>query len=131
MMVLLPEDNPKMSARWHGLYKAMEQASLVSYKILIPGKWKKIRQFHRNMLKQRVPSTEVLTVMVAQEEDGDEDQLHLTTSDNVLVKETEPILGEHLHVSTGQAKELKELLRNFGNVFQDKPGVTQVTEHTV
>ena len=74
MLVLLPEDSPRLSARWHGPYKIVERVSPVSYRIRLPNKRKQIRQFHHNMLKRWVAPTDVLT---GEEEEEEVDQLPL------------------------------------------------------
>lgn len=60
VLVLLPEDSLKLSARWHGPYKVVERVSSLSYRIRLPNRRKQVRQFHRNMLKRWVAPAVVM-----------------------------------------------------------------------
>lgn len=126
VLVLLPDDLSKLSAKWHGPYKIVERVSPVSYRIRIPNRRKQIRQFHRNM---RVAPADILTVVMAGEDETGVDQLPL----DLLDTETEPIpnLLTENQLNDKQKEELESLLEEFEDVFSDQPGLTRKAEHHI
>lgn len=129
VLVLLPEDSPKLSARWHGPYKIVERVSPLSYRIKIPNRRKQVRQFHRNMLKRWVAPADILTVVMAREEEGEVDELPLDLPSTDMGQQ--PILNTGNRLDDKQRDELKSLLDEFRDVFEDQPGFTQKAEHHI
>lgn len=128
VLVLLPENSPKLSAKWHGPYKIVERISPVSYQIRIPNR-RKIRQFHRNMLKRWVAPADVLTVVIADEEETEVDQLPLDLPDIDHGQQLTWNMGTQL--TKQQRDELEHLLEEFTDVFRDQPGLTRKAEHHI
>jgi hypothetical protein len=81
VLILLPEESPKLSAKWHGPFQIVEKVSPVSYRVKLPNRRKPIRQFHRNMIKCWVAQADVFTVVMAGEEETEVDQLPLDLPD--------------------------------------------------
>lgn len=70
VLVLLPEDTSKFMAQWHGPYIMI---STVSYRIWMP--------CHTEYMKKWNPPKNLMTVMVAQEDLLDEEELQVCTLD--------------------------------------------------
>ena len=129
VLVLLPENGPKLAARWHGPYQIVERVSPVSYKLRIPNRRKQIRQFHRNMLKRWVAPADIFTVVVAGAEETDIDQLPLDLPD--IGTTQHPTLTTGCQLDDKQKEELECLLEEFKDVFRDQPGFTRKVEHHI
>ena len=129
VLVLLPENGPKLAARWHGRYQIVEQVSPVSYKLRILNRRKQIRQFHRNMLKRWVAPADIFTVVVAGAEETDIDQLPLDLPD--IGTTQHPMLNTGCQLDDKQKGELECLLEEFKDVFRDQPGFTRKADHHI
>ena len=129
VLVLLPEDTSKLTAQWHGPYIVVEKVSSISYRIRMPERRKKIRQFHVNMMKKWNSPKNLMTVMVAQEDLQDDKELPVCTLDTGPDGEDEPTMGKNLLLS--QKDDLAGLLERNSQIFCNKPGFTTMTEHHI
>ena len=122
VLVLLPTTTSKLTARWQGPYAIVKCVGKVNYLVNMQDRRKRHRVFHVNMLKKWcVPSSN--TYLALDEEDRED---IITWKDD---EEGEVQFGERL--TEEQRKDLKELLREFSMVFQDRPGSTTLTEHSI
>ena len=127
VLVLLPTSTNKLLAEWRGPYNILRRVGDVTYEIEVSDGRKKKRIFHINMLKKwHSPSA---VSFLAQEvtdktpDEGEDDVLpwYETNGDN-----DNPLINPGL--DTPQRAELDELLTEYQDVLDSRPGRTQVTE---
>ena len=129
VLVLLPSSTNRLQAEWQGPYTIQRQVGPVDYEINMSNKRKKLRVFHVNMLRHwhTASGTSYLAVQTDEmEEDDIVDFLVMGMGDDgvgaVEVADT---------LDPGQQGELKEVILEFAEVFQDKPGKTSLVEHRI
>jgi len=129
VLVLLPTDTNKLLAQWQGPYKIVKQIGKVNYQVELHDRRKHHRIFHVNMLRPwyTATSNSYLSTEVT-EDDQDDIPLWYPSDSNQLV-ESQPTLGAQL--SPLQQESLKEMLKNYPEVVQDKPGCTDWAIHSV
>ena len=131
-MVLLPEDSTGLTAQWHGPFVVLEKPTPLTYVISTPQRGRKTRTFHRNLLKRFIPPTDILQVILADDE-GQEDrnQLPLVYPPGTT-EETKSFAGVDMsYLEPCKQQQLMEVLEEFADVFSDDPGSTNVTEHHI
>ena len=100
--------------------------------ISTPQRGRKTRTFHRNLLKRFIQPTDILQVILADDE-GQEDrnQLPLVYPPGTT-EETKSFAGVDMsHLEPCKQQQLMEVLEEFADVFSDDPGSTNVTEHHI
>ena len=142
-LVLLPTSNNRLLMQWKGPFVVTSKTGPLDYKIDINGK---LKQFHINMLRwytERVKpvnhggTSDVLAeVGVAiVDMDHEEDQLDNSSEERGnsicdTVRQKESV--EDVHLSSGltseQVTEMKDILKDFPDVFTDIPGKTNLVE---
>ena len=127
VLVLMPEIASKLTSQWQGPYSIIEQVSPVTYAVDMPDHRKRRRVVHINMLKKwRSPVASVLAASVVHDDDDPVGgEIVTATADS---KGT-PTLGEEL--TTSQREQLEEIVEAYSDVFSDKPGKTDATQHCI
>ena len=124
VLVLLPTRNEKLLTKWKGPYLVVERVGKVNYKIEIPGATKKQKLMHINMLKKWHPPD---PVFYHKEVDHPEEELDVEWR-NLNSAAT---LAVGAKLSPQQSRQLEDLLESYQLLLDDKPGCTQVLEHTI
>lgn len=126
VLLLLPDELDKFTAKWTGPYCIEKKLSEVNYQIATPDRGKKRRVVHINMLKPWIEETSVMAVTCA-DEDTDSRELPIYT--------WEAETGELPHINpsltTQQQQDLQELLAEMGNNFSNEPGITGAGLHHI
>ncbi|XP_078240212.1 uncharacterized protein LOC144586237 [Pogona vitticeps] len=121
VLLLLPADNAKLFARWQGPYEVIRQVGKVDYEIKTPDKKKKTGIYHVNLLKEW-HEREALWGESMEDDLGPESSLYQG-------ERVEIPLGESLDGT--QKAQIKEIEKEFQDVFSTKPGHTQMAEHCI
>ena len=129
MLILLPTITNKLRAEWQGPYRITKRVGEVDYQIHLLDRRKKNRIYHVNMLRKwhaYDPSASAyFSDEVLEAKEGDIpvwDDGQPSTIDDVNVAK---------RLSEDQRTELRRLLEEFADVFQNKPGRTSVNEHHI
>ena len=126
VLVLLPTATNKLFARWQGPYPIVKCMGTVNYQVDMFDRRKRHRTFHVNMLRQWHTPTD--TAYAAEETTEEETEDIPTWRGDQRDNQTYQV-GEQLD---GQQRgDLETLLEQFGDVLQDTPGRTDLTEHSI
>ena len=123
VLLLLPTAISKLLAQWQGPFRVVKKVGRVNYEIEMPHRRKKKQTYHTNLLKKWEPPS-VLCSMVSEVDDEEEDFPDWREN-----KTSQPAFGSQL--TDAQRDDLAEILSEFKDVLQGKPGQTHVTEHTI
>ena len=123
VLLLLPTATSKLLAQWQGPFRVVKKVGRVNYEIEMPHRRKKKQTYHTNLLKKWEPPS-VLCSMASEVDDEDEDFPDWREN-----KTSQPVFGSQL--TDSQRDDLAEILSEFKDVLQGKPGQTHVTEHTI
>ena len=126
VLILLPTTTNKLQAQWQGPYQVVKRVSKVDYLVNLHDRRKKNRVYHVNMLRKfEMPTA---SAYFAEERAGvDDDPEDIPTWRDSGNGEFH--VGEQL-TETQQA-DLHQLLNEFSDVFQCKPGCTSKAEHVI
>ena len=125
VVVLLPTSTHKLRAQWQGPYTIVRKFGEANYVVDMKDKGKRYRTFHINMLKRwHEPNHPQDRVLYTSTPDADEE---LPSWDDAGA--ADPAIGEQL--SREQQQSLKQLTREFRDVFNNAPGRTVLAEHTI
>lgn len=124
---MLPTDSNKLLLSWKGPFEIVEVLNEFDYGVMLGNG--KTRIFHANLLKQYEVREEALAVsVIPSDNEGEEQLLQLHEG-----KGGENYLQVSINsgLSTSQQTELRDLV--FGNmeIFTDKPGKTNLVEHSI
>ena len=126
VLLLLPDELDKFTAKWTGPYLIEKKLSAVNYQIATPDRGKKRRVVHINMLKPWIEETSVMAVTCADED---------TDSMELPIHSWEPETGETPHINPSltaqQQQEVQELLAEFADTFSNEPGLTGAGLHRI
>ena len=122
VLVLLPTSTNKLLAQWQGPYQVVTRMGKLTYLLDMHDRRKRQRVFHVNMLKG-------YQVRSVEEDNCYADELEEDIPVWNEKSEKRATFGEDL--TSKQTKELQVLLNNFGSVFSDKPGRTDMAEHSI
>ena len=115
VLVLIPTNECKFLAKWHGPYKVVEKVGPVNYRVRQPG-WRKGHQvYHINLLK-KWHTTETAPVPA------------LVTT---LTPQTEPPVVTGTDLSPSQVQGLRKLIGQSRDIFSELPGNTHVIAHGI
>ena len=128
VLVMLPTSTSKLLAQWQGLYTVTRKVGEVSYEVDMYDRRKRRRIFHINMLRGwNVPKA---TGYWSDEVTNDPSDDIPAWREEVPESEAEsPTINEEL--SRAQRQELCEVLIDFADVLQNKPGKTTRIEHRI
>ena len=104
----------------------------VDYMILMHDKRNKHRVFHVNMLKQFHSSSDAHSSFLVK--DIEECSMENDLPDDEIPSWNSGQNGQHKigdQLSVSQRNELQQILDEFADVLQDKPGRTTIVEHTI
>lgn len=140
-LILMPTDNNKLRPQWKGPFEVVKKVNRVDYQLNIQGK---VKTFHINLVKKFVERSRYETVDVVTGESVFgivnaivDDCVADNTQDGQL--EDYPELDScgcaemdvNSALSTEERKRLIGLVSKYGDVLQDKPGVTNVLEYDI
>ncbi len=138
-LLLLPTDNNKLLMQWKGPFKVLEKLNKHNYRLDINGK---VRTFHINMLKEYFTRAEedTATCMAEEdsifeavclsvvEEDNEDELLDIRTCKG---KETYKDVQYGRNLTPCQRQQAEHLVKEFKDIFSDRPGTTNAAEHSI
>ena len=133
VLLLLPTDSNKLLLQWKGPFKVTERTGKYTYKIHMKGK---DRIFHINMLKQyfrpsdieeQIPDPEILASMIVHEMEDEDVDLNLPGGQTETYKD----IKYSPHLSEEQLQQAQTLVKEYQDIFTDKPGTTMMEEHRI
>ena len=134
VLILLPTDSNKLLMQWKGPYEVMDVLSEYNYRVRVRGKEK---VYHANLLKQyfhrSVDSgnkSKMETLGASVIETGDPDCIELETGD-FCSDETYKDVKISDSLTEEQKTELRALIKEFRDIFSDKPGNTRLEQHSI
>ena len=125
VLVLLPTSTNKLLAQWQGPYQIVTRMGKLNYLLDMHDRRKRQRVFHVNMLK----GYQVRAVVEEVEDNHYADELEEDIP--VWNEESKGVANFGEELTREQMKELQALLNNFSSVFSDKPGRTNMAEHSI
>ena len=132
VLVLLPTSTSKLLAQWQGPYEVVKRIGEVDYLIDMHDRRRKRRVFHVNMLKLfhcLTENTEISLWVEEQSGESDNDMLEDTVPAWTEQQSGQPTIGSQLR--SNQQSQLQQLLEEFTDVLQSKPGRTSLVEHFI
>ncbi|KAJ0044064.1 hypothetical protein NL108_006172 [Boleophthalmus pectinirostris] len=124
VLLLLPTNDNKLLAKWHGPYEVTKQVGKVTYELYMPDRKKKHQVFHVNLLKEfhvRQEPAQQLLVRAVQDEEITEKYFPTDTNEHVAV--------DLSHLSSPQQEDIQPLLDP--SLFQETPGFTSLVQHKI
>ena len=128
VLVLLPTATSKLLAQWQGPYQVVKRMGKVTYMVDMHDHRKRRRVFHVNMLKTFQIHRLTESSYLATDGGGDDkDEDILFWQDGT--PEDRPLVGQELN--NNQRQQLQQILAEFNEGLQNKPGHTKLVEHTI
>ncbi|KAI2644051.1 Retrovirus-related Pol polyprotein from transposon 17.6 [Labeo rohita] len=124
VLLLLPTSTSKLLAKWQGPYTVVRKMGPVTYEVHHPDKGKTRETYHVNLLKEwkvppgKEPETSLLVRKVEVEEE----------SENAKRQSSVVSLT---HLEDSKREELQHLLNEFPALFCQRPGRTELAQHTI
>ena len=115
VMVLVPTQECKFLAKWHGPYEVVERVGPANYRVSQPGRRRTTQIYHINLLKRW--------------HEPDQPAVHVMSAQSPRLTTPEVRMGGQLKGQ--QIQDLKELLDQNRDVFSDLPGSTKVIMHDI
>ena len=113
VLLLLPTSSNKLLAQWQGPFRVEERVGRFDYKIEMPHRRRKRQLFHVNLIKKWEPPCSLGLSACEVEEESE-------LSDWREDPGFQPVIGSQL--TSNKREELSELLNEFEDVLQGKPG---------
>ncbi|KAL2081694.1 hypothetical protein ACEWY4_023547 [Coilia grayii] len=124
VLLLLPTEESKLLAKWHGPYEVIRKVGQVTYEVSMPDRGKKKQTFHVNLLKEYHRRDQVRTQLfvraVAEEEEADEQFFPVEPNTRTV---------DLSHLEGHQQNQLRALLDP--DLFQERPGRTTLVAHDI
>ncbi len=126
VLLLLPTSTSKLLAKWQGPYTVVRKMGPVTYEVHHPDKGKARQTYHVNLLKEwkvppgKGPETSLLVRKVEVEEEEESEDA-----------KRQPSVVSLTHLEDSKRKELQHLLSQFPALFCQRPGRTELTQHTI
>ena len=109
-------------AKWQGPYRILKRIGRVNYLVEMPDRRKKKKVYHVNLLKKwEIPVADCCMAEEVSEEDFPD------WKDSGVVGQ--PKFGEQL--STQERSDMQNVVDEFTDVLQGKPGLTNLAEHSI
>ena len=128
VLVLLPTATSKLLAQWQGPYQVVKCMDKVTYMVDMHDHKKRRRVFHVNMLKtfQIHQLTESSYLVTDGEGDNKEGDILFWLNGT---PDDRPLVGQGLN--NDQRQQLQQILTEFSEVLQNKPGHTKLVEYRI
>ena len=120
--MLLPTESAKLLAKWQGPYEVVRKISEMDYEVNMVDNKKKLQVLHVNLLKCCF-DRETLFGDCEEEELGPE-------VGHVKMGKDRQILTDD-RIESQQAAQVRQIEREFLDVFSKKPGHTHLVEHSI
>ena len=120
----MPTSTSKLLAKWQGPCSVVRKMGPVTYEVHHPDKGKTRQTYHVNLLKEwkeppgKGPETSLLVRKVEVEEESED-------------AKRQPSVVNLSHLEESKRKELQHLLNQFPDLFRQRPGRTELTQHTI
>jgi hypothetical protein len=126
VLVLLPTSTNALKTEWQGPALVTAVISDHSYRLALPNG--SVRKLHANLLRRYVPR--ITSIGVVHQDDAEFGKV-ITYPSQASDFETNVSSIDTTHLSPDQKSELLIVLRRNSSVFNDKPGVCNVTQHEI
>ncbi|KAL0194735.1 hypothetical protein M9458_008307 [Cirrhinus mrigala] len=126
VLLLLPTSTSKLLAKWQGPYTVVRKMGPVTYEVHHPDKGKTRQTYHVNLLKEwkvppgKEPETSLLVRKVEVEEEEESEDA-----------KRQPSVVSLTHLEDSKREELQHLLNEFPALFCQRPGRTELAQHTI
>ena len=124
VLLLLPTDDRKLLAKWHGPYEITKKVGDVTYEVSMPERGKKKQTFHINLLKEfhsrEQMETQLFVRAVIEVEEPEEQFFPVKTTSQTV---------DLSHLEEGKQHQVKKLLDP--SLFQERPGRATAVEHDI
>ena len=139
VLLLLTAERNKLLMKWKGPFRVLEKTGPVDYKVQLPNRTK---IFHVNLLKRYYDREEeqlkdedsepiemrlCAAILETDEMEEESDLCLLSSTSESTWKDVK--FGDTL--TEQQLLEAKTLVKEFEDIFTDKPGITNLVEHTI
>ena len=135
VLVLRPTDQDKLLLKWRGPYKVTEVVSPCDYKVEVNGKAKVYRaNLLKGYLEKEHGGTETAAAAIIEPEfDHDRvvDDENLLELGSLSGTETYQDVQVNPELTQEQKGDGKALLKEFADIFTDRPGTTRLIEHSI
>ncbi|XP_066959143.1 uncharacterized protein [Macrobrachium rosenbergii] len=134
VLVFLPVKRFPLTNKFQGPYRIIEKLSDRTYVIETPGRRKRQRKIHMNLLKPYFSETKTETVSITQTTSSteDDDSYELGAENKMNNSSILENLEDKLkHLSVEQSSELSEVIQSFSEIFADVPRRTNLTKHEI
>lgn len=135
VLVLLPTDHNKLLLKWKGPFEVTEVVNACDYKVKVK---ERNKVYHANLLKQYSErddeGMEVAAVAIIEpelEDDGVVDDENLLELRPMAGKETYVDVHVNPDLTQEQKAEVKNMVKEFSDIFTDQPGTTDLAQHTI
>ena len=123
VLILLPTTANKLTAEWQGPYRITKRVGEVDYKIHLHDRKKKNRVYHVNMLRKWHAHDPGASAYFCDEiQESKEDDIPVWDDDQTSTIDDAMVANR---LSENQRTELRRLLKEFADVFQNVPGKLQ------
>ncbi len=128
VLLLMPDGHSKLEACYSGPFTIERKISPVTYQIATPGRGKKCKIVHVNLLKRwTTPTAKALAVSIIP--DGmTEDEGEVVLLDDKGANN--PMFGDN-NLSLEQKEQARALLDDFSQIFSSTPGLTNLETHEI
>ena len=129
VLILLPTNHNKLLMHWQGPYNVEEKVGINAYRVQVKGK---SRTYHANLLKKyyvrdsEKEITEVAGIGEVEEEEGTLAELYSGKSVGT-VKDLK--MGEN--ISDEQRKQIADIVKDYTDIFTDRPGNCNLIKHPI
>ena len=139
VLLLLPLKTNKLQLKWQGPYVVRDKVGEYDYRI--EDDKGRVKTYHINMLKKYNERNvggvdeereEMLAAVVTVVNDGDTDkEEELLELYNGIQKETYKDVQINPQLTEKKKGELRKLIEEYGDIFSDVPGKTELVEHEI
>ena len=138
VLVLLPNPHHSLKLEWVGPYNVLQQVSPVDYVIEMPGRRKKRRVYHINLLKKYHPPE--MSFLAIGEGETELVEVDIPVWEDEGISESLYPIGEQedpeiekcgADLSAEQKAQLHQVMKENFSIFESRPGRTTVVEHQI
>ena len=127
VLVMLRTDHNKLLLRWKGPYKIAEKVGVTDYRIKVGNR---LRLFHVNMLRMYTEREPTVCAITSVLDSVDCPELKMEVPGGKS-EETFHDVVSSTELDSIHSDQLQSLVQEFGKMFSDVPGLTNLEEHAI